>query len=241
MVKEDIQKRYGVPSERIRVIRNGIDLERFNPAAAGKHRDAIRRKYGFDDEDFVCLFTAAPGRRKGLNELLESIKLIRNERVKLLIVGRTDKGSLAKQLSEHHLESRVAYAGFQPKIEEFYGASDCFVFPSKYDAAANVVCEALASGVPCITTRTNGSSELIEPGKNGFVVPQASDYAKICENIEHIVQLDPTRLSSMREHAMRIGMQFTMDRHIDAIEDVLFEYSNQRATPLKSGAEEAAL
>ncbi|NBB80758.1 MAG: glycosyltransferase [Verrucomicrobia bacterium] len=226
MVRKDIQHRYGVSDRTIRVIRNGIDLDRFNPTRAGETRDSIRDKYGFSGDDFVCLFTAGGGKRKGLPELIHSFSLIKDTKVKLLIVGRTDASKLDHAITRYGLKHRVAYAGFQPQIEKFYGAADCLVFPSKYDAAANVVCEALASGLPVITTASNGSAELVESGKNGYVIPRAGDYDKIRACIEKLAGQE--NRSAMRQHAIATGQQFSMERHILEFEAALSDYLNNR-------------
>lgn len=222
MVMADIQRRYGVSEKNLRVVRNGIDLERFNPATARKKRLTIRTDHGFVDDDFVCLFTAGGGKRKGLPELLHSFELIKDERVKLLIVGRTDESSLRRTVERCGLQKRVVYAGYQPKIERYYGAADCLVFPSKYDAAANVVCEALACGILVITTTTNGSAELIEIGKNGFVIDRADDYAEMVRCIESLA--NNKNLLGMHEAAVKTGQTYSMERHLTCLEEVLREY-----------------
>lgn len=227
MVKKDLQKRYGVPEENLKVIRNGIDLERFNLAVAGETREAIREQHGFKILDFVCLFTAGGGKRKGLAELLRALASIHSEKVKLLIVGRTDEADLNRMVKGFGLEERVVYAGFQTKIEQYYGAVDCFVFPSKYDAAANVVCEALASGIPVITTETNGSHELIEDGENGFVIPTADDSVGIARGIEALAAEE--NLSEIRDHASQTGQHYSMERHIAQFEAALTEFLSRRA------------
>ncbi len=226
MVKQDIQNRYQVPEERLRVVRNGIDLSRFNPNVASKMRDTIRRQHGFSTDDFVCIFTAGGGGRKGLQELLESFAGIHNKRIKLLVVGRTDASKLRKSLENLDLLDRVVYAGFQPKIEHYYGASDCLVFPSKYDAAANVVCEALACGVAVITTATNGSAELIKDGRNGYVIPTAHDYDLIRDRIQDLAACP--NFQEIRNHAISTGQEFSMERHIQQIEAAVNDFLDRR-------------
>ena len=219
MVKEDIQRRYKISEERLKVIRNGVDLSRFNPENARSERDAIRRQHGFCDNDFVCLFATAGNGRKGLNELLQAFSGIQSEAIKLLIVGRTKESQLLHTLEKLGLSERVVYAGFQRRIEHYYGAADCFVFPSKYDAAANVVCEALASGTPVITTKTNGSHELIEEGKNGYVIDSASDFANLRRCIIELYESE--RRHEMRECAIKIGQEYSMERHTEKIDEAL--------------------
>ena len=226
MVKKDIQKRYGVSDSTIRVIRNGIDLDRFNPTVVGRTREIIRRKHGFEEHDFVCLFTAGGGKRKGLSELLRSISIIENSNVKLLVVGRTNKSDLNQTITRYGLEERVAYVGYQPQIEQFYGVADCLVFPSKYDAAANVVCEALASGLPVITTETNGNAELIEANKNGYVIPRANHYGEMRECMERLAGHE--NRPAMCQHAIATGQQFTMDRHITEFEGTIQDCMRQK-------------
>jgi glycosyltransferase involved in cell wall biosynthesis len=178
----------------------------------------------------VCLFTAGGGKRKGLSELLETFASIPDHRIKLLIVGRTDAPRLRSAIDHHNLNGRVFYAGYQQKIERYYGAAECLVFPSKYDAAANVVCEALACGLTVVTTATNGSSELIREGITGYVIPRADAFEKLKSAITRLAA--GNNHGEMRAAAIETGMRYSMEEHIEQFEAVIQAYLEGMETEL---------
>ena len=172
MVRRDIIARYNVPDERIAVIYNGVDVERFHP----RHRAMgaeIRRAAGFDPEDQVLLFLGNAYRRKGLDLLLSAFaaQAEAHPRMRLLVVGEdSDRRRYQAMAAQLGCGRRVHFMGTQGKPEHCYGVADVYVLPTRYDPFANSTLEALATGLPVITTDCNGGGELIEEGVQGSVV-----------------------------------------------------------------------
>jgi UDP-glucose:(heptosyl)LPS alpha-1,3-glucosyltransferase len=176
--EELARKYYKVPSSRIRVIYNGVDHTRFNPALREKFRRAVREKYGIADEKVVFLFAAMDWKRKGLVYALEAVQLLdesQRNRAVLLVVGRGDRNEYERIARRLGVAESVVWEGPVRDIEQYYGAADAFVFPTLYDPFANVHLEALATGLPVITTRMAGGAEIIADGENGFIVPSGDD------------------------------------------------------------------
>jgi UDP-glucose:(heptosyl)LPS alpha-1,3-glucosyltransferase len=169
MVKQEILNHFPFPAERIHLIRNGVETARF------QHQDraAIRAKFGYQDSDFVLLFVGSGWERKGLLFLLRLMRQWQTSQpeVKLLIVGKGRLGSKPPP--------NVTLAGPMKKVEEAYAAADLMTFLPIYEPCANVVAEALSSGLPVITSGFNGASELIEPGINGHILEDPSDLASL--------------------------------------------------------------
>jgi len=171
MVRDEIRAHFGVPEAKLHVIYNGIDLEAFHPRLRDAHRSALRRKLGIPDQAFVHLFVGAGFERKGVFRLIEAFALSRQRDAHLVIVGQDKKRTRAEQrVNSRGIASRVHFAGAQEDVRPWYGVADSFVLPSLYDPFPNAALEAMACGLPVITTPQCGTAELVDEGMNGYVV-----------------------------------------------------------------------
>jgi UDP-glucose:(heptosyl)LPS alpha-1,3-glucosyltransferase len=211
MVKGNIMDHYGVPSEDIEVIYNGVDLEKFAPENRAAYRSEIRSAHGLLESDFVVLFAGSGFERKGMRYLLEAVESLAAP-VTVLVVG---KGS-DKTLKDRTGRQKVIFCGPREDIHKYYAAADLFVFPTLYEPFGNVHLEALASGLPVITTRNSGASEIIEEGVQGFVVQEPEDVAAIAEKIELLLS-DRDRTAALGRNARRLAEEFTFDKHTGRI------------------------
>lgn len=194
--KEDIIRYYKTPEEKVTVIYNGVDTSRFSPSNRSLYRDKTRRAYGISDNDTVVLFVGSGFERKGLRFLLEGASLIKSRlktqdsRLKILVVGRGSYNYYRKMAKGLGLEQDVIFAGTTDIIERFYASSDIFVLPSIYDPFSNVCLEAMASGLPVITTKNNGTSEIIENGMDGFILADPYNLDEMTSKIELLMDKD---------------------------------------------------
>jgi UDP-glucose:(heptosyl)LPS alpha-1,3-glucosyltransferase len=165
MVKQEILTHFAFPADRIHLIRNGVETARFQ----NQDRAALRAQFGYKDSDFVLLFVGSGWERKGLPFLLRLMRQWQTSQpdVKLLVVGKGRLGSKPPP--------NVTLAGPMKKVEEAYAAADLMTFLPIYEPCANVIAEALSSGLPVITSRFNGANELIQPGINGHVLEDPAD------------------------------------------------------------------
>jgi UDP-glucose:(heptosyl)LPS alpha-1,3-glucosyltransferase len=130
----------------------------------------------------------------------------------VLIVG---KGS-GKKYQQFIKKQRVIYCGPQKEIYKYYAASDVFVFPAIYEPFGNVHLEALASGLPVVTTRHSGAAEIIQEGVQGFVIPLPEDYTAIAEKIKFFMHNNEAR-ESMSLNARKRAEEFSFDRYSEKI------------------------
>jgi UDP-glucose:(heptosyl)LPS alpha-1,3-glucosyltransferase len=155
------------PAERIHVIYNGVDLEKFRPSDG---RMAAR-----EEEPAKLLFVGQDFKRKGLKPLIQALAGVKRmgHAFQLRVIGR-DRPDIYRNLAgQLGLAENITFEGPSGSIQDAYQAADLFVFPSLYDPFANVCLEALACGLPVLTTTTNGSSEIITEGADGFVIDGA--------------------------------------------------------------------
>ncbi len=168
MVQTEIHERFGLPRERLPVIYNAIDPAAFHPGLA-VHRSEVRTRLGIADDACVFLLVGSAYARKGVGRAIEALAAVPAP-AHLVVVGR-DKHparyfALARRLG---VDKRVSFAGAQRDPRPFYGAADAFVLPTLYDALSNAVLEALACGLPVVTSDRCGAGELVSAHAAGVV------------------------------------------------------------------------
>lgn len=180
MVARDVATRYAVPREAIEVIHNGVDLERFHPRRRAAQGAGLRAELGLDARDLAVLFLGTGYGRKGLDTLLEAFARVAAERpaARLVVAGYdSSRGRFEARARDLGLSERTRFLGGRSDPETCFAAADLYVLPTRYDPFANTTLEALASGVPVVTSHSNGAAELIENGVHGEVVPPADPTA----------------------------------------------------------------
>jgi UDP-glucose:(heptosyl)LPS alpha-1,3-glucosyltransferase len=173
-VRDEIIADYGVPPERIDVLHNPVDTARFRPGRWLGTRSETRRALGLPEETYVLLFAGSGFERKGLDTAIRAVAASGGQ-ARLLVAGGGDQAPYRALARDLRIEGRVVFVGRRPDIERIYAASDAFLLPTRYDAFANATTEALAMGLPAITTGMNGASEVITEGREGFIVPIPDD------------------------------------------------------------------
>lgn len=176
MVKRDVMQRHAVPEDAIDVVYNGVDVERFHLGLREHHGAKLRGSLGIGPGERVVLFLGTGYGRKGLAPLLEAFaRLARSDTsLTLMVVGYDSaQASFERRASELGLEGRTRFLGGRRDTETCYAAADLYVLPTRYDPFANTTLEALASGLPVITTRTNGGHELLTEGVEGSVIERS--------------------------------------------------------------------
>lgn len=162
MVKRDIAVRFGVSDAKLHVIHNGVDLDYFHPGLRGEHRDKTRDALEIPATAPLMLFVGSGFARKGLPWLLRAVAAMCNRDAYLVVVGRDKKQAAMQRLArELGIEARVRFAGGQPDVRPYYGAADVFALPTLYDPFPNAALEALACGLPVLTSPHSGAAELV--------------------------------------------------------------------------------
>lgn len=187
MVKEDIIRYYGVPEEKITVVFNCVDLERFHPKNRSIFRKGKRRDLGLDDSTLLLLFAGNNYRLKGLDPLLHALTYLRrssvNQPFHLLIVGRGRISPYLRMAHRLKVSDFTLFLGPVKDMEQYYAASDIYVHPTFYDSCSLTVLEALASGLPVITSQFNGAADVIISNKGGKILDNPADVEGLAESI----------------------------------------------------------
>jgi UDP-glucose:(heptosyl)LPS alpha-1,3-glucosyltransferase len=215
MVKNDIIKNYSIPREKIHVIYNGVDLQRFHPSDDDK-KAAAKYSLGLQDRK-VILFAGADLERKGLPALLRAFSVLEHKGIKLVVAGKRAKRRHVELIKRLGIEKSTVLWGPEKNIKKLYTAADIFVMPTIYDPFSNATLEAMASGIPVITTSANGASEIINDGVEGYVVSDPADSDTIAEKIKAVLPESGLMGKEARKRAEHFPIQKAMDEIIRLI------------------------
>jgi len=157
------------------VIRNAVDAKQFNANVRLARRDASRSQLHISAGEFVFLLIGNDWKKKGLDALLSALADCGDQSIRLLIVGKDDRGSYREQCVALKLSERVQFLDPSPDVLQFYAAADAYAGPSLEDAYGLPVLEAMACGLPVISSIASGVSEIINDGENGLLLRDPRD------------------------------------------------------------------
>ena len=212
LVRHHFQHYLGYSSTDLRVVRSSIDPDRFLEADRPRRRLDARQNWGIDPEENVALFAAMNYRLKGLEPLLNAVTQVeKDRRFRLLVVGNPRVGGYQRLAKRLGIADRVCFAGHCADMRNAYFAADFLVHPTFYDPCSLVVLEALACGLPVITTLANGARELLHPPQEGYVVSDPHEHARLAWCITQL--LDPARRSACARAARQTAGQWSFEQH----------------------------
>lgn len=187
---ETLRRAYRKIRPPIEVIAHGVDLDRFQPPSPEERIDA-RSAFQLDDEDRVALFIGHEFERKGLPLAIAAMEQATT--VLLLVVGGTRRrvDEMRRLTATYGVADRVLFVGPQVRLDRFLAAADLLVLPSSYESSGLVVLEALASGLPVVSTRVGAAAELIRDGENGYLVDR--NPSQLADRMERIAADPPGR------------------------------------------------
>jgi UDP-glucose:(heptosyl)LPS alpha-1,3-glucosyltransferase len=224
MVARDFERFHAVPRSQIRIVYNGVDVERFSPGHQPRYRQVVRDELGIRDDETLVLIVAHNFRLKGVPTLISAARQLRNQRlgVKVVVVG----GKLRDQINKT-ADPAVIFVGPANDTVPYYAAADLYVQPTFYDPCSLVVLEALASGLPVITSCYNGAGELITPGIEGQIVGNPADVEELTNCLQPL--LDPARRAPMAVAARELALRHTLDCNCRELLAVYEEVQSLRA------------
>lgn len=185
MVRGEAMRHFGTPAERLVLIRNSVDAAAFHPGLRAEMREAVRQQLGIPREAQVALHVGSGFERKGLAAFLAALSRARGKPW-ALVVGRDKRAAHYRALAARlGVAERVRFAGAVSDVRPYYAAADLFVLATLYDPQPNAALEAMACGLPVVTTTRCGAAELLAEGVSGFV-RDALDVGGIAEAIDRL-------------------------------------------------------
>ena len=172
-VKTELRELYGVPEDRIAIIPNGVNIDRFHTSR--DERGAVRDEFGVPQDAPLLLFVGHEFERKGLAFVVQALAKLPAE-THLLVVGNDNAAPYrAIAAAAGIAPGRIAFAGARADLPRLYAAADLFVFPTYYEAFSLVCMEALASGLPVFATEVGGIEDYVVEGQNGGFIERNAD------------------------------------------------------------------
>ena len=198
LVRDEITARFHTPAERIAVVHNGIPPWRESPGARERGRDHLGISLG----EYVVLFTGSGWERKGLRFAMEALA-----DATLLVAGAGKKRGLPEA------SGNVKFLGPQSRqqMNELLAVADTFILPTIYEPFSNACLEALAAGLPVITTTANGFAEIIEPKVEGDIV-EPGDVNALAQAVDY--WSDPRSRAAIRHRLIEKGARFSIETNL---------------------------
>lgn len=201
MVRADIRRRFPrFPESRIHTIPNGVDFDTF----ANGNRQKGRQALGIGPGKVLFLLVGAGAERKGHAQAHEVVNALGSDSAQLIIIDTPPPRPLP----------------------DIYAAADVFILPTLYDPFANVTLEAMAAGLPVITTADNGGSEAIEQGVHGYVVPHAAAIADMTASALTLAN-DPYLRRAMGEAARERARLYPLSGNVASTADLVRKVSSE--------------
>jgi len=227
MVRSHFEQFLGVSSDAIRVVHSAIDPLRFAAEDRLRRRQEERERWNVKPSESAGLFVAMNYRLKGLAPLIRSLPLVPRDRNFVLAVVGHPKFSRYQRLAERlGVADRIRFLGHRSDPKDAYFAADFLVHPTFYDPCSLVVLEALACGLPAITTQYNGASELLTPPHDGLVVNDPHNAGELAGAITTMTQ--GGFRASASQAARQAANRWTFEQHYQALLGVFREASQVR-------------
>jgi UDP-glucose:(heptosyl)LPS alpha-1,3-glucosyltransferase len=206
-VKATVRKHYALPEEKLATLFNAVDLGKFDPARVDADRG------GFAKDAVVGLMIAQDYQRKGLREAILALAKIEDARLVLQVVGKEDPRAYQRLARQLKVEERVRFVGATTDPARFYKSADFFVLPTRHDPCSLVVLEALAMGLPVLSTRFNGACEIMENGKHGFVLDDPQDVDSLAQAMKQM--LKKSSRDAMAEACLGLRGKLSYETHVE--------------------------
>jgi glycosyltransferase involved in cell wall biosynthesis len=207
--------RAGVTADRISVIGNGVDLNEYHPARED------RAVCGLPAAVPLALFAGdLRTSRKNLDTVLAALAQV--PALHLAVAGRHESSPYPQLAASLGVADRVHFLGFQGRVGRLMRSCDFFIFPSRYDPCPLVVLEALASGLPVITSRATGSSNAVDE-ESGFVIDDSNDVERCAQAMRALASDQPLRArmsAGARLSAEKRGWDTVASQYLNLFEEL---------------------
>jgi glycosyltransferase involved in cell wall biosynthesis len=222
---ETALRRWGVPADRLRMLANGVEVERFRNA-----RPALRAELGFGSEQLVG-FVGRPAPGKGGEILLEAARRICPDRpdTRFVFVGdgplRGEWEALAARLG---ITSQIVFTGARSDMPEVYASLDLVVLPSFNEAAPMCLLEAMAAARPVIATRVGSVDKIVIPEKTGLLI-EPGNVDGLEQAIRRILYQPAVREQLSRNGFAHVAREFSADTLATSYAQLYEQALNRRA------------
>jgi UDP-glucose:(heptosyl)LPS alpha-1,3-glucosyltransferase len=211
----------------VRVIPNGVDIAQFSPPARLALRPAARRRRNFHESDFVLLLIGNDWRVKGLDTVIRAVSALRELPILVLAAGDDSPGSFLEVAKSLGISERCRFEPSREDVLDFYAAADLYVSPSREDSFGLPVAEAMACGLPVITSTNAGVADLIHGGTDGFILRQSDDVQDLAQTLQRL-HGDEILRRNAGAAAAQTAANWTWDRNANDVWELLREAASKK-------------
>jgi glycosyltransferase involved in cell wall biosynthesis len=209
----------GVKPDRIFWIPNGVRVAQYTEPV---RQEMLRKDLGLPNHGYLLGTVGRLTKQKGIDILLRTVALINNVDFSLVIFGIGEEDAALRALAvKLGLESRVHFVGYRRDLPVLLGALDLYVHPARFEGMPNAVLEAMAAACSIVATAVDGSRELIEDGKHGWLVPPDDPKALATAIRSALGDLNEARRRGVVAR-QRVAEHFSVEKMISRWEQVLW-------------------
>ena len=227
---ETMLKSKTASANKLLVIYNGIDLNKFI-FQDKKTREEIRKELNLKKDDKVLISIGRLFKAKGYPYLIEAIKILKSKYpdIKLLIIGEgEEKNKLETQIRGLNLEKNIFLLGRKENVSNYLNASDIFVLASLWEGFGLAIVEAMACGLPVITTNVGGIPEIIKDKISGLLV-NPKDFKILAQKIDYLLNLDADSKERFALKGRKIVEQkFPLEKMMTKYEELYYKLLKQK-------------
>ena len=228
-VADDLMRLYGVSPSLIEVVPNGFDPSECEVQRIERLRVEVRDELQIRPGSNILVLVANEYHRKGLAVLLEAMADSNREDIELLLVGRMAPDAFRPQIRALGLDHRVRWVGSTNDVSRYYAAADLFVLPTQYEAFGSVIVEALACGLPVVTSELAGAAVVVSPHRNGLLLKDPLDASELTECLR--VALEPGTLQRWREACRPSVIGYEWSSVMQRLGDIVEKVAAQQSDP----------
>jgi UDP-glucose:(heptosyl)LPS alpha-1,3-glucosyltransferase len=222
-VRDDVLAAYDLDPARIHVVPPGVDLNEFHPPA---DRLVARREVELPGTEPLILFCGHSFKLKGLDRAVLAVKRMR-EPARLVVVGGDDPADYLKLARRLGVDERLHFTGPRTDTWRFLQAADIFLLPTRVDMWGMPIVEAMASGVPPVTTRGAGAADVIANEESGFVLPEPLDVDLLAATLDRLAA-NPELRHRIGQAAKKRAQSLTWDEHGRKVEAAMRSIAERR-------------
>jgi glycosyltransferase involved in cell wall biosynthesis len=222
----------GLPAAKVRTLRNGLDLRRFQAITDYQSRRAeVRAALGYSPELVVMNMTARLHEKKGHTYLFQAVERLRPRypQVRVLLVGDgPQRATLEAECQARGLTDVVTFLGMRQDVADLLAASDLSVLPSLLEGLGLVVLEAMVMRCPVVATRSGGIVELMEDAVHGLLVPPA-DAEALAAALARVMTDGQLRAALIEAGYQHVLADFSFERMMQETEALYYTYLARKA------------
>jgi UDP-glucose:(heptosyl)LPS alpha-1,3-glucosyltransferase len=214
----------------VHVIPNGVDTAQFSPSARLALRAGARLRRKIQEVDFVLLLIGNDWRVKGLETVLRAVGALRELPILVIAAGDDSPDFFREAAKALGISDRCRFEPSREDVLDFYAAADLYVSPSREDSFALPVAEAMACGLPVITSMNAGVAELIHDGIDGFVLREPDDFQALVQLVDRL-RADEVLRGNVGAAGAKAALPWTWDRNAADIWELLKGAARKKTMP----------